>query len=500
MTKLTVKANVKIHNRFDVFLTDKISGETRQVAQAENILLDQFWTYFTVGWGSYIWLGSGDGVLDPARTTLFSSELSRSATFNSVDFSLAEEGIFSLRRYIVLSELEHNGTEFKEIGLGTSTRPHTHALLQGMNGNPVTIEKISTEILTVYGTTYAYIDPSLWQEKKVIIPFYAHTGSESAESEFLLLFLGKSSSAMSSVSTYMCISDTMLCSLVVNGWQTVPVYKSSPSTPTWSAVNKKISTPTVRWGTTEANGKAIRSVGIINTNNVDYAEPKILVGLAGNPDWPGVLIEGESVGVGDGSETDFVTDFGFIHSGWIVYVDGVEQVSGVSVDEGLPIVNRLEYFVNPIKVDNWNLIPGFANYKNVQKDGAECILENPYYSDIGIDLINLGYLTLYCSNDLSTWTLVSDRKSASSTDVDTSAYRGYRYWKVVKPSDSSQTWTYFTNFRSSQLTTARNIHFDEAPAEDAVITIDYTTDDCPKDSNYVIDASLEILLAEYTEE
>ena len=71
-----LKVNARIHNRFDVFKKSIITGEEKQVAFAENIILDQFWNLWfktgtTKSWFDGIRLGTGTGAIDPARTTLF---------------------------------------------------------------------------------------------------------------------------------------------------------------------------------------------------------------------------------------------------------------------------------------------------------------------------------------------------------------------------------------------------------------------------------------------
>ena len=98
--------NVKLHNRFDIEVVDATSGEIKQRAYAENIILNQFWnTYLGTGFFNYIHMGSGTSTLVATRTSLFTFVVAKAvdATWNTKDMSV---GYGSYRRRTTLIETD----------------------------------------------------------------------------------------------------------------------------------------------------------------------------------------------------------------------------------------------------------------------------------------------------------------------------------------------------------------------------------------------------------
>ena len=64
---------VKLHNRFDVQLIDSNTGEVKQIAKAENVVCNGYWTVlFHSGRRiSYVNIGTGTGTPSVTDTTLF---------------------------------------------------------------------------------------------------------------------------------------------------------------------------------------------------------------------------------------------------------------------------------------------------------------------------------------------------------------------------------------------------------------------------------------------
>lgn len=498
--------NVKIHNKFDVFKTRADTGMTEKVAHAENIILDNMWTLLGgSAWGAYLHVGSGTGTLAKTRTQLFNKLGHHGFVSSAYDMSLHAEGVFSRTAYITIDETTYVGQTITEVGVGTSASLATHALLQDMNGNPVSILKTSTDILKIYATIYAYIDPQTVYDKNLLLVHSFSNPDDTYLSTTGLYrwLLGNGTKEYALGGKKVAVSATLLACNTIQGKQSTPTMPGTEYSYSWSAVNKRLTVTAPRIGVSTAN-TTIRAILAGDQTDTYYVRIAFGIGLIGNPDWPGSFIQGASLGTGDGGTKDFVTAYGFIKPGAKVYLDGVEQVSGVTVDEALPIVNRLDYFIKPIDYSNAVLFPGITNsYVDLTlatNTEMYCIFENPYYADIGIDLMSLGYCILYCSDDMETWTLVVDLKSSANTSYDTSAYRSSRYWKVVKPGNASSYSTKLENFRSNDLSSPKNVHFDSAPALNSVITIDYTTDECVKNANYVLDISFALDLAEYVEE
>lgn len=158
---MKAELKLKIHNRFDITVTDKATGEVAQTAQAENIILDNMKTLLMTAhgaYGSHIMYGKGTGTLSKTRTTLFNQLGRQSATVTSVDYSTTEA--CKSERKCVIPLGTHTGEIITEVGLsmasGNATLIVTHALLEDSEGNPVTIGPLTEmQEVTIYATTYA---------------------------------------------------------------------------------------------------------------------------------------------------------------------------------------------------------------------------------------------------------------------------------------------------------------------------------------------------------
>lgn len=146
------KANIKIHNRFDIEVVR--DGEIIQRGQAENIVLDRIYTrlcnystYFT-----NIVYGSGTGTLDPTRTTLFTRIGSAAAT--TVE-TIKAYPVSKWTRKITLGLTTSNNQWIREVGISDDTTSiNTHALITDINGDPLEIYKTELDIITIYATVF----------------------------------------------------------------------------------------------------------------------------------------------------------------------------------------------------------------------------------------------------------------------------------------------------------------------------------------------------------
>lgn len=150
------KTNVKLHNRFDFEVIDAITGEVKQRATSYNIVLNTLYTRLINRQTHMqsIHLGSGTGVLDAARTSLFTFVVGRTGSVDSTSMS-----IYNLYRRIKiqLAPEEYVDTTFTEVGVAYSTGSTsllTHSLLLDSEGNPITITKTGTDIIVVYATMF----------------------------------------------------------------------------------------------------------------------------------------------------------------------------------------------------------------------------------------------------------------------------------------------------------------------------------------------------------
>ncbi len=153
---MNTDVKLTIHNRFDVYSTDTETGKTKQVAFAENIVLNNMWSRlcnFSTFWDCIAY-GTGTGTLAPTRTALFTHLGAKATTINARTTVLPT---VSLNLKIILNPEDNVGATITELGLAGDTGTAsllTHAMLKDMNGNIVSITKTSTEILTIYATVY----------------------------------------------------------------------------------------------------------------------------------------------------------------------------------------------------------------------------------------------------------------------------------------------------------------------------------------------------------
>src|SRR5574344_2860706 len=118
---------LNLHNRFDIEVKDAKTGEIKQKAYAENIILNQAWAQImgTGNWFSYIKYGTGTGTISASRTALFAPLGNKVAASPTYTNDLASN-YFSLRQSISNLENEHVGSTLTEVGIGTNTTRWTH--------------------------------------------------------------------------------------------------------------------------------------------------------------------------------------------------------------------------------------------------------------------------------------------------------------------------------------------------------------------------------------
>lgn len=477
--RLDTKLNASIHNRFDIEVVNAETGEVKQRAQAENVICNQLWTRMFVPntYFNYIHYGTGSGTPSAANTSLF--------TFLGYGTPATGDDVYtydwnncwaSLRRKIQLSESTAVGSALTEVGIGYSTGASslcTHAMLKDMNGNVISIAKTSTDIINIYATVFLHWSVAGYDNANIkIFPM-----PRSAE---ILYLLGMSSSAFGSV---------VFSAGAISSWYS-PI-SSRPWTfgtlaKTYSSANKTITLTATRLAAASANVGGIKAIGI-GTCVSDSLYPYIVLEVGGS--WfSGTAITGEAIGTGDGSTVNFATDFPLLTGTPKIYIDGVEQTTGVTVDLNKPTLFNTDDGAMPLEIVS-GLLYGdqvIPTYTGGTVSGQETIYYNPYYALYGIASFTARNCNVKVSNDLITWTTVTSPVSAS--------YKNYKYWKLTATST--------TNVGLSNVVfdglTAYNIHFTVAPASGAVITADYTTKTIAKDANHVFDFSLTIQFGEHT--
>ncbi|WP_409229423.1 hypothetical protein [Gudongella sp. SC589] len=159
---MKVNLGVRFHNRFDFVITDVSTGEVSRAyaalkPQAENIVLNRMYERLLGGnpFFSNIVFGTGDGTLDPSRTTLFNRLGYVSAQLESLVRSYPTSIWTQVGR---LESHEYNDNDLTEVGISeTTTNINTHAKITDSEGNPLTVPKRSNIIIDIYATVYAEV-------------------------------------------------------------------------------------------------------------------------------------------------------------------------------------------------------------------------------------------------------------------------------------------------------------------------------------------------------
>lgn len=286
---MQIKNNVKIHNRFDIEIIDKDTGELKQSLVSYNIVLNQMYTRLCGGLSYFvnIHFGSGAGTLSPSRTTLFTHLGTKAA----VDEEIIKAIPLSVwKRKIVLNPEEYVGNTISEVGIAfgsTNTNLVTHSLLKDSEGNSISIVKTDVDVITIYATVYVTFDTSNPNLTYISMP---------SSNQLVNYLIGGSAAPTGAFS----LNDTFLAKVKLG----------TTSNATWisDTANKQRKTNVPRFATTVGNG------------HVKYLEfPNIFsLELPYTPVFSGQGYSGVSLGVGDGVEKEFQIPSANIKEGSIV--------------------------------------------------------------------------------------------------------------------------------------------------------------------------------------
>ena len=418
----------------------------------------------------------------------------------------------SLQAVATLNAADYVGQTITEVGIGyTDTNLATHALLQDMNGNPISITKTDTDVIKIYATVFLHWPDGGWYggSINVIGQLRPITGDAGAYG-FINVLLGRSYRSVGNIGIYNVSTR--------NGeWSPLRIYGSV----TMSRANKTITV--TRRIDAGAGNVPIRAFDIYtDTRETSGYSSNFLLILHGSWFTP-PAITAEAVGTGTGSRTGFATAFP-IKTGSKVYVDGVEA-SGVTMRPGPADVSNLKPWMLTL-TGNWsgNALSASGTplyqedgYPDPFNDGAYYItlpvdyytyaIENPFASGLGIATVMVRLranqtrtVQLLASDDLSTWATIG---SVSAYDDGyhaievPAAHRNKKYWVLKNVSSSGITFSVY--FVGDAADRASNIIFDTPPASGSVITADYTPDCIAKDENHVFDLNLVLTLGEYQE-
>lgn len=512
---LEVPISARFHNRFDIEVVDAATGEVRQRARAFNLICNSFWTTIMNSGGSvsgylaYIHYGRGSGTPAATDTTLFDkiAAVARVSDNTSTWMDASREFGY-LQTFIVLAPETAVGETITEVGIGASESAIlTHAMLEDMNGNPISIEKTSTDVIKIYATIFLHWQIDGWDSGSIVPIVESYNGAENLQDSNTL---------------YPVIY--ALCGGGQGYYQPLACYFSpgynadeaatttfSPDSWAYNSSDKKL-TIRRRFAVSEANLpiEAIR-VRLAASSIATGAGSLILFPKAGGWYTPTQIV-GEAVGTGDGAKTEFSTAFP-IRSGAAVYVDGVAAVATTrGGSNAATSCARFMRTIAPNSTLSRVLFSGTSSRSGhafLSRSDMDLIVENPY-SSVGLSAVrhhnvswNVAYtVVLSGSNDLETWDSVTiDRASGDAstwrTDALPAALQNCRFYKLRATSNNQNQAPAF-DFVAKGIT-GGNIRFSTPPAAGAVITADYIPDCVAKDSNHVFDLTLEITLGEYSE-
>lgn len=257
--------NITLHNKFDIEVRNASTGELKQQVTAYNIVLDAMWTRILARntFMSAIHIGTGTGTLDPARTSLFTLLVARSATWDSTGSILPN---LYRRVKIQLEPSEYVGSTITEVGVAygtTSSNLVTHALLTDSEGNPISITKTSTEVVVIYATIFFTVGtlPSY-----VKLTGISSTGSASGNQ--LLASLFNQSWSLETDIRLGTYADTLAATLPTSLRGSEIATKTA--TLTTDAATKKINFPVRRFEVAEANtlNGAIQEIAVGGSFNI----------------------------------------------------------------------------------------------------------------------------------------------------------------------------------------------------------------------------------------
>jgi hypothetical protein len=503
--KVNAQLNCNIHNRFDIEVVDAETGKIKQRAQAENVICSQLWTRLLAPntYFNYIFYGTGSGTPSLSDTALFTHLGYKAVAAPAYDYDW-DEGWVSIRQRCQLSETENVGSTLTEVGIGygtASTNLVTHAMLKDMNGNTISIAKTATDIINIYATVFVHWAADGYDSGTIRI-IQPATWNFPTMPVFIRFLLGVSTSGLALYPTfspgghwpYIGSVDYADSSSYLSG-----SYVGGALTKSYNISEKTITLTVTRLAV--AQGNVAGGIGAISfacyysNSGTNYFSLPCFVFKVGGSWYAGTSITGEAIGAGDGSTVDFATAFDRVQSGAKIYVDGVEQTSGITVDANTPFLygDMGRYFeaiertptdyIFPTPIAEWSY--------NKPAAGTYAIYYNPFYSYGIKSFSKTNYVTCEVSNDLGTWIDIT----AQYASVD-SAYRTYKYWRLTSTSASGE--AYISGMIADAITSANNIHFATAPASGAVITADYTTKTIAKDINHVFDLTVTIQLGEPT--
>ena len=166
---MDIQAQVGFHNKFELVLKSKVTGEIKQTAVAYNVVCDNYYNRIkSVNyWTDILSICVGTGIGTPAETdTALFSYLDLSGVSRGSVKSIQDRKKYSHTVTATFTETQANGL-LTEVGLCQGSGYWdvylcTHAMLQDEHGQQITINKTNTDVLIITATMYVELTLPTW--------------------------------------------------------------------------------------------------------------------------------------------------------------------------------------------------------------------------------------------------------------------------------------------------------------------------------------------------
>lgn len=504
---MEVQVPIKVHNKFEIEVYDINTNELLQKGIAYNIILDQYFSRL-LNMDSpenlkSISFGTSTGTIDAARTSMFNYSGNKTAktieTVRTIKTSY-------VKKTIALEPEEYVGKVFTEVGFSNGSILTTHALIKDSEGNPITIVKTDLNRVVFYATFYVTLPETILGNK---------AKWHSAESNILLsnLLSGNGRTSISRVIRFSGMRGANDTTKYNRTYGSISTSNGGSDVDTREVIS---STP--RAGINSCNGP-INLITWDKLFSIDIPHKGI---------WDEMLIEGVTLGVGDGANTEFDLPVPeVLQNSEKIYVNGLPKTKGIdyniqyksnnipnscynmlfdkaakncyrpelgsifAIQQGLDSVisSRGSSIVNWVDEFGVGTAIPWNQYEMVIDAEEEIIPHSIYLGGYN----NSGYTLapkLWGSNDKETWTEIF---SLSGIGVDKtilySKYStiAYRYWKFGGYSSLGYNDVMFGHTRTYFLDGKKMIQFKSPIKVDDIVTADFKTNIIPKTTNFVLD-------------
>lgn len=537
---MKIEQKISVHNRFDIEVRDKESGEVKQTAVGFNVITNNYFRYMLnmTQVTDHTPLGSivfGDGTGTPAETD--------TALFNQIDVKSATtvETVYAyptshITKRIILEADSYNGKNITEVGFrgyffisSGGNYLMSHAMLQDSEGRQIAIHKTDTDVVYINATFYCTYTPSGFGNNGIYpLP---------SKNDLIKWIFGEYIVDYTDQETFRYWHHPLQYSSDLGKYysftKSYRIYSYS-STKGIGKGDYDAKTLTIEAATilsTEGNGQSVRVVGFPNFGAFCFPDSSVMERYA---------IQNKTIGNGDGSTTDFKLGAPFIRRNSVhIYIDDVEKTEGtdytINYDSNetdncgnyhsakLSLLNDREHVVwgneasrsrasstyyDPIcmsvSLGGGDTLPSSCSVTESQPiwvDFSEA--KNCNRLKFTKAMVTSGKedaLAIEYSNDNENWTRVSYvRTDRIYTFEDVSA----RYWRVFIP---NTTWSYSFNGSSTVDGTANvgaafylgethpSLHFTTPPATGSVITASYDLEVPYKTENNIIRITIVVSL------